>query len=61
MAFGLSGADDRSQMIGGDVVVAWLDQATGKGAAIDYFLNSKAQCQGGRGACPDDKIAVRIF
>jgi len=43
-------------MVGGDVVVSWLDQASGRGVASDYFLNAKAQCQGGQGACPDDRI-----
>ncbi|XP_068237883.1 protein Skeletor, isoforms B/C isoform X1 [Palaemon carinicauda] len=56
MAFGASGTSSRSVMVGGDVVVAWLDQATGRGEAKDYALTAKAQCQGGRGACPDDKI-----
>jgi hypothetical protein len=29
MAFGLSGNDKKSQMIGGDVTVAWMDHPTG--------------------------------
>ncbi|XP_076043060.1 DM13 and DOMON_DOH domain-containing protein skeletor isoform X2 [Oratosquilla oratoria] len=56
MSFGLSGQLERSQMVGGDVVVGWLDQATGKGVALDYHLGLKAQCQGGQGSCPDNKI-----
>ena len=31
MSFGLSGDDRRSQMIGGDVTVAWMDHGTGEG------------------------------
>ena len=58
MAFGLSGQPGRSVMDGGDVVVAWLDRSTGQGYAHDYYLGAKAQCAGGRGACPDTK-AVR--
>ena len=58
MAFGLSGQPSRSVMVGGDVVVAWLDRSTGQGYAHDYYLGAKAQCAGGRGACPDTK-AVR--
>lgn len=58
MAFGLSGDDNRSVMVGGDVVVAWLDRATGQGFAHDYYLQAKAQCAGGKGACPDTKIRV---
>ena len=30
MAFGISGDDRKSQMVGGDVTVAWMDKATGK-------------------------------
>ncbi len=29
MAFGLSGDDSKSTMVGGDVTVAWMDQTTG--------------------------------
>ncbi|XP_071540414.1 protein Skeletor, isoforms B/C-like isoform X1 [Panulirus ornatus] len=56
MAFGTSGTSSRSVMVNGDVVIAWLDQTTGRGVAQDYYLTDKAQCQGGRGACPDTKI-----
>ncbi|XP_063596023.1 protein Skeletor, isoforms B/C-like [Penaeus indicus] len=56
MAFGPSGSLTRSVMVGGDVVVAWLNQGSGEGVASDYYLGAKAQCQGGRGSCPDDKI-----
>ena len=31
MGFGLSGDDDRTKMVGGDVTVAWMDHSTGKG------------------------------
>ncbi|KAF2366388.1 DOMON domain [Trinorchestia longiramus] len=53
MSFGLSGSDSRSVMVGGDVVTAWLERDTGRGFAEDYLLAAKAQCQGGRGTCPD--------
>lgn len=56
MSFGASGSLTRSVMVGGDVVVAWLDQKTGRGVAEDYYLTAKAQCQGGQGSCPDTKI-----
>lgn len=58
MSFGLSGNDNRNQMIGGDVVVAWVDKETMKGYAIDYFLQAKSQCSGPTGSCPDEKFAV---
>jgi hypothetical protein len=58
MSFGLSGHDTRSKMIGGDVVVAWVDKTTLKGYAYDYFLDSKSQCAGSRGSCPDERLRV---
>jgi hypothetical protein len=45
-------------MIGGDVVVAWVDKTTLKGYADDYFLDSKSQCAGSRGSCPDERLRV---
>nr|XP_031843267.1 protein Skeletor, isoforms B/C isoform X1 [Nomia melanderi] len=56
MAFGLSADPERSRMVGGDVVVAWVDKQTLQGYAIDYFLDAKSQCSGGRGSCPDTRI-----
>lgn len=56
MGFGLSGNPDRSQMVGGDVTVAWMDHITGQGYAEDYYLDAKSQCAGGRGSCPDSNI-----
>jgi serine protease inhibitor ecotin len=58
MSFGLSGDDTRSKMIGGDVVVAWVDKTTLKGYAYDYFLDAKSQCAGTRGSCPDERLRV---
>ncbi len=46
MAFGLSGDERQTQMIGGDVTVAWMDHDSGKGYAEDYFLDAKSQCAG---------------
>ncbi|XP_054758503.2 protein Skeletor, isoforms B/C-like [Lytechinus pictus] len=52
-AFGLSGSTTGTQMIGGDVVVTFMDNQTPR--AVDYYLKSQAQCtpQNGDGACPD--------
>jgi hypothetical protein len=58
MSFGVSPDPKRSLMIGGDVVVAWVDKESLQGYAIDYFLDSKSQCSGVRGSCPDRKIQV---
>lgn len=56
MSFGISGDVERSVMVGGDVVVAWVDQDTLKGYAVDYFLDAKSQCSGPKGSCPDENI-----
>lgn len=61
MSFGLSGDPKKSVMIGGDVVVAWVDKNTLKGTAVDYYLDDKSQCSGGRGSCPDSRIKVRTL
>ena len=58
MAFGLSGDDNRSKMVGGDTAVAWVDKATLKGYAVDYFFDDKSQCSGTRGSCPDERLRV---
>lgn len=56
MSFGVSPDRQNSVMIGGDVVVAWVNRVNGKGYAQDYFLDSKSQCSGNRGSCPDTRL-----
>lgn len=56
MSFGVSGEVDKSVMVGGDVVVAWVDKETLKGYADDYYLDAKSQCSGPKGSCPDERI-----
>ncbi|XP_018334814.1 uncharacterized protein LOC108743722 [Agrilus planipennis] len=56
MSFGLSGEDHASIMIGGDVVVAWVNKETFKGYADDYYLGDKSQCAGYTGSCPDQLL-----
>lgn len=58
MSFGISGSPERSQMVGGDVAVGWVDKATLKGFAEDYYLDAKSQCAGVHGSCPDERLAV---
>lgn len=58
MSFGLSGDESKSVMIGGDVVVAWVDKETLKGYAEDYYLKDKSQCSGPTGSCPDNRLQV---
>jgi len=56
MSFGVSPDTQKSIMVGGDVVVAWVNRANGKGYAQDYFLDAKSQCSGNRGSCPDTRL-----
>ncbi|XP_050536003.1 protein Skeletor, isoforms B/C-like isoform X2 [Daktulosphaira vitifoliae] len=62
MSFGLSGSYISNRMIGGDVVVAGVDQDTTNGFAQDYYLLDKSQCvvqqDSGQvsGSCPDTNI-----
>ncbi|CAG4973267.1 unnamed protein product [Colias eurytheme] len=57
MSFGLSGDASHTQMVGGDVTVAWVDKSSLKGYAVDYYLDAKSQCAGSHGSCPDENIA----
>lgn len=59
MSFGVSGNELKSEMIGGDVVVVWVDKNSLKGYADDYYLDDKSQCSGPKGSCPDERLGVR--
>lgn len=61
MSFGISGEPNKSVMVGGDVVVAWVDKNTLKGTAVDYYLDAKSQCSGSRGSCPDTRIKASLL
>ena len=41
MAFGISGNNTGTSMVGADVVVAWVDN--GVANAVDYYLTSRQQ------------------
>ncbi|CRL07149.1 CLUMA_CG020142, isoform A [Clunio marinus] len=56
MSFGVSSDTENSLMVRGDVVVSWVNRLTGKGYAQDYFLESKSQCSGNHGSCPDTRL-----
>ena len=43
MAFGISGVDGRTRMIGGDVTVAYFNSDDNQFHADDYHLSSKSQ------------------
>ncbi|CAK1594785.1 unnamed protein product [Parnassius mnemosyne] len=57
MSFGISGNPEHSEMVGGDVAVAWVDKSTLKGYSVDYYLDAKSQCAGVHGSCPDERLA----
>ncbi|KAG5670982.1 hypothetical protein PVAND_001209 [Polypedilum vanderplanki] len=59
MAFGLSGANGRSQMINGDVVVAFYDRSQLRFRVEDYYISHLSQCDGKQGVCPDERIGGR--
>ena len=44
MSFGISGDDSRTEMIGADVVVAWVGQ-DGTASAVDYYLTGRVQVE----------------
>ncbi|XP_072042772.1 protein Skeletor, isoforms B/C-like [Amphiura filiformis] len=60
LAFGLSGSDSTTRMVGSDVTVAWLNELGTEANAVDYYLSAYQQCVlgdgpgSGTGACPDD-------
>lgn len=58
MSFGLSGSETSSQMIGGDVVVAYMDDI--RGYSVDYNITSLAPCVQvlgqNKGVCRDDVV-----
>ncbi|CAB3361583.1 Hypothetical predicted protein [Cloeon dipterum] len=56
MAFGISGENGRSSMLGADVVVAFYDKDQKAFKAVDYYLSKYAQCDGREGVCPDEKV-----
>lgn len=59
MAFGLSGEQGRSTMVGGDIVVAFYDTDQRVFRAEDYYMSATSQCDGKGGVCPDDRIGGR--
>ncbi|EDW23890.1 GL23675 [Drosophila persimilis] len=58
MSFGISGSDVSSQMIGSDVVVAYIDEI--RGYTVDYNITSLAPCVQvlgqNKGVCRDDVV-----
>lgn len=56
VAFGLSGSDDKSEMVGGDVVIVGYNKRKNEFFADDYYMSDVAQCDGEKGVCPDHRI-----
>lgn len=42
--------------VGSDVVVAYYDRVSKVFRADDYFISHLAQCDGAKGACPDERL-----
>ncbi|XP_050304285.1 protein Skeletor, isoforms B/C isoform X2 [Anthonomus grandis grandis] len=59
IAFGLSGQNNKAQMIGADVTVAYFDKETRSFRADDYYISHLSQCDGKSGVCPDERIGGR--
>ncbi|KAL1446832.1 hypothetical protein MTO96_044466, partial [Rhipicephalus appendiculatus] len=54
-AFGISGAPDKSQMVGADVAVIFIKEPNNKVKVADFLITAKSQCSASSGVCPDDK------
>lgn len=58
MGFGLSGSEEKSQMEGADVTIAYMDGV--RGYATDYNVTSKAPCGKTlgqyKGVCKDELV-----
>lgn len=53
MAFGISGSDTGTVMVGSDVTVAWIDSSTNEARADDYHLSNYAQVRNVYHLTPD--------
>ncbi|CAH1121732.1 unnamed protein product [Ceutorhynchus assimilis] len=59
IAFGLSGGNNKAQMIGADVTIAYFDKDERSFRAEDYYISHASQCDGKSGVCPDERIGGR--
>ena len=54
MALGVkAGQEEAGGVAAGDVVVGWINTATGQGGLDDYFLSGTVTCSDGAESCPD--------
>jgi len=56
MAFGPSGSDNATSMLGADPVVVDIDPTDGNFRARDLYMGTRAQCSAGSGVCPDGQF-----
>lgn len=54
MGFGVSGSDDRTNMDGSDVVIAYRNEESFE--AVDFHMNKRVPCTNGEGVCPDEDL-----
>ncbi|KAJ6637834.1 Protein Skeletor, isoforms B/C [Pseudolycoriella hygida] len=59
MAFGISGANGRPQMVGADIIVAYYDAEARVFRADDYYMSQISECDGKQGVCPDERVGGR--
>lgn len=61
MAFGISGSEMRSAMVGADVAVAWWDERQQRAQVLDYNITARARCtrvlDAWQGVCRDTRLA----
>ena len=58
LGFGVSGSDERTEMIGADVVIG--DLFNGEFRASPYVMNARSQCSNGAGVCADEGISTNV-
>lgn len=59
-AFGISGAADKSMMVGSDVAVLFIKKPDNKVTVVDFSITAKAQCQMTNGVCADAKQDLTV-
>jgi hypothetical protein len=60
VAFGISGSNSSTRMVGADVAVTYFDSNSGQAGVADYMLTKQSQCNYNAGAdtgvCPDEGV-----
>ena len=58
LSFGVSGSDERTEMIGADVIIG--DLFNGEFRASPYVMNARSQCSNGAGVCADEGFSTNV-